>query len=542
VSSNPPAAVPQDIIEFFEKSLDHVCVAGFDGYFKRLSPSWSKTLGWPAEELMSRPSLEFVHPDDQAATLAGRERLFGGSELGPLVNRYLCKDGGWRWFEWRSVADVGRRLVYCVARDVTEQRQAEARLKAATQLQDELQRQLIFADRMASVGTLAAGVAHEINNPLSFVITNLSLMLERLRLGTAASDASALEELIHLTTQAMAGAERIRNTVGGLKTFSRSGEEQRSLVDVHQLLELSINMTYNEIRHRARLVRDYGQLPLVEVDDARLGQVFINLLVNAAQAIPEDGSDAHEIRVVTSTDAAGRAVIEVRDSGPGVPTVLVSRIFDPFFTTKPVGVGTGLGLSISHAIVTGMGGSIAVAESTGKGATLRVVLPAAARTPASADGATVSAPAPACEPAPAPAAARIRASVLVVDDEPAVGVMLRRVLSAHQVTAVTAAKDALELISSGTPFDVIISDVMMPGMSGVDLYEELSRRFPQYTQRVVFLSGGAFTPVTRAFLERVGNPRMEKPFDQRCLRELVERVASGSANASPSRDASPKPR
>ena len=162
-------------------SLDNVCVAGMDGYFKRLNPAWTRTLGWSLKELLSRPLMEFVHPDDREMTLAGRKRLQSGAAMGPLTNRYLCKDGTFRWFEWRSVTDIARGLVYAVARDVTEQKRDEQRLADAEAVQRKLQRQLIFADSMATVGTLAAGVAHEINNPLAFVTTNLNLAQEQLR-------------------------------------------------------------------------------------------------------------------------------------------------------------------------------------------------------------------------------------------------------------------------------------------------------------------------------------------------------------------------
>lgn len=510
---------PLELLDFFEKSLDHVCVAGFDGYFKHLSASWSKTLGWTLAELLAKPSIEFVHPDDRAMTLGGRQRLHGGGELGPLVNRYLCKDGSFRWFEWRSVADAQRGLVHCVARDITEQKQAEARLKAAVELQEDLKRQLIFADRMASVGTLAAGVAHEINTPLSFITTNLSLVLECLQARATSADSSLRNELEQLVTEAMAGAERIRRTVSALKTFSRSEREQRVLLDVQPLLELSISMTASETRHRARLVRDYGKTPPIEADDARLGQVFINLLLNAAQAIPEGGGPEHEIRVVTRTDDQGRAVIEVHDTGPGVPSPLATRIFEPFFTTKPVGVGTGLGLSISHAIVTAMGGSLELCEQRGPGAVFRVVLPAAA--PAKVDP-------PPVVPARSPAPTGLNGTVLVVDDEPTVGTMLVRVLGQHDVTAVTAARQALELLESGRSFDVIITDVMMPEMSGVGLYQELSRRFPLYTKRLVFLSGGAFSPTTKAFLRELENHHIEKPFDPNRVRDLVRQMVAAA--------------
>ena len=502
--------------DFFRMSLDNLCVAGFDGYFKRLNPSWTKSLGWTHEELMSRPSEDFVHPDDRDPTLAARRRLCEGEPLRSFSNRYLCKDGSYRWFEWRSVAHSDRELVYAAARDVTEQKRAEERLGEAKAIQEKLQRQLIFADRMASVGTLAAGVAHEINNPLAFVSGNIGLMIEDLDALSNAPDPSLLAELRDMARDVQEGADRIRKIVRGLKTFSRAEQERRSVIELRPLLELSINMAFNEIRHRARLVKDYRKTPRVEADDARLGQVFINLLINAAQALPEGDGEAHEIRVVTSTDEDGRAVIEVRDTGAGIPALLLSRIFDPFFTTKPVGIGTGLGLSVCHNIVTSLGGEITVASEEGHGTTFRVVLPPAPQAAIEREAELA--------PAPAPPAGGC-AAVLLVDDEPAMGTVLRRVLREHDVTAVTSARSALELLAAGQRFDIILSDLMMPEVSGMDFYDEVSRRFPEVVGRLVFVSGGAFTPVANAFLDRVTNERIEKPFDASILRELVRRFA-----------------
>ena len=160
--------------EFFEMSLDLLSISSFDGFFKRVNPSWTKALGWSAEELMARPLIEFVHPEDRAATLKGREGLKANEPLIGLNNRYLCKDGSYRWLEWRSVSHPERKVVYGAARDVTKQRQAELVLQEAKDLQERMQRQLILSDRLASVGMLAAGVAHEINNPLAFVISHLA--------------------------------------------------------------------------------------------------------------------------------------------------------------------------------------------------------------------------------------------------------------------------------------------------------------------------------------------------------------------------------
>jgi PAS domain S-box-containing protein len=399
-----------------------------------------------------------------------------------------------------AIRDLERRTVgiAVIASDLSEQMK--------------LQERLVVSDRMASVGTLAAGMAHEINNPLAFVTANLDLVIEEVRVFAGGSPSGRLKELEGMAVDARQGAERIRKIVRGLMTFSRADEERRTVIDVKRVLELAVNMAFNEIRHRARLVKEYGAIPLVVADDARLGQVFINLLVNAAQAIGDGDVEANEIRIVTST-VGERAVIEIRDTGPGMSATVLGRIFDPFFTTKPVGVGTGLGLSICRNIVTRMDGEITATNNDDRGTTFRVVLPAAAASRSE------SRLAPRVEAG----TSRRRGAVLVVDDEPMVGSSLTRVLREHDVTVVTNARQALALLGSGEQFDVIISDIMMPEMSGMEFYEELVRQNSSAAERVVFITGGVFTAGAREFLERVPNERMDKPFETKLVRELVRR-------------------
>jgi CheY-like chemotaxis protein/anti-sigma regulatory factor (Ser/Thr protein kinase) len=289
------------------------------------------------------------------------------------------------------------------------------------------------------------------------------------------------------------------------------------------VIEYSVNIAFNEIRHRTRLVKEYGSLPLVEADDARLGHVFINLLVNAAHAFPDANTDANEVRIVTSTDLQGRAVVEVRDTGPGIPPALLGRVFDPFFTTQPIGVGTGLGLAIGHNIVTRMGGEITVHSELGRGTTFRVALPASGSLDPSLHATRTPKEASPLRPG----------AVLVVDDEPAVGMAIRRVLRHHDVTVVTTAQGALDLLAAGKDFDVVLSDLMMPGMSGMELYRSLVQSHPKIASRVVFVTGGALTAEANAFLDRVGNNRVEKPFDSNRLRELIQKLV---ARAEPVRE------
>jgi len=390
--------------------------------------------------------------------------------------------------------------------------------RGAAQVHAKYERQLVFADRMASVGTLAAGVAHEINNPLTYITANIDTVIEEIRLLAGGSSSGRLKDIEEVLLEARAGTARVAKIVRGLKTFSRVDEERIGVVDLVPVLELSVNMALNEIRQRAQLVKEFGVVPFVDADDARLGQVFINLLVNAAQAIPEGKTDINEIRIVTSTDTDGRAVVEIRDTGPGMAPALMARIFDPFFTTKPVGIGTGLGLAICHNIISSMGGEISVSSEVGKGTAFRVVLPPS----------RIS-----VLPAPLPVkrsdgASSKPARVLVVDDEPAVGFAVRRVLRNHEVTVVTEAQSALDLLATGKDFDVILSDLMMPGMSGMEFHAALSGLHPRMASRVVFVTGGAFTPEANAFLDRVPNERMEKPFNFVELREMVQKFVKGT--------------
>ncbi|HEY2736250.1 MAG TPA: ATP-binding protein [Polyangiales bacterium] len=253
-----------------------------------------------------------------------------------------------------------------------ERERREAKLR---QEQRKLQDQLLLADRMASVGLLAAGVAHELSSPLMCVAANVKYAQDHLL--RLANEGVACGELQLELTDASEAIDRIAQLVRDLKVFCRGEDDARAAVDLRNCLDFAVRMAAPEIRHRARLVKDYRDVPLIDANEARLGQVLLNLLVNAAQSIDGDRPDANEIRVVTLTDASGRAVVEVHDTGCGIPQELVGQLFTPFVTTKPVGVGTGLGLWICHWIITALDGEISLDSHVGKGTSFRITLPAA---------------------------------------------------------------------------------------------------------------------------------------------------------------------
>jgi PAS domain S-box-containing protein len=460
-------------------------------------------LGRSPEEFgaSSRLSYDHIHPDDRERVQAALERAIATRQPYDIDYRIVRPDGV-GFIDSRGLVmcdEEGTPLrVLGTSRDVTDRKQAEARLQ--------------LADRMASIGLLAAGVAHEINNPLTYVISNLDLIADDIRGVAGDVSSERLGELLDLITEARRGGEQVRKIVRGLKAFSRAEDERRVVLDIKQVLDVAVNMAFTEIRHRARLVKEYRDVPPVEADEARLVQVFINLLVNAAQAMPDGQAEKNEIHLAAWTDEAGGALIEVRDTGPGISPEVIGRVFDPFFTTKPIGVGTGLGLSICHGIVAALGGELTVESEPGKGTAFRIVLPPALRT-GEKPGETKAGEGP----------ASMRGRILVVDDDAVVGKALRRILKDHDVTVFTDARDARDHIASGQRYDVLFCDLMMPEMTGMDFHAELGRTTPEQADRIVFVTGGVFMSTAAEFLDHVPNERIDKPFDAKALRDLVQR-------------------
>jgi len=409
-------------------------------------------------------------------------------------------------------AYLNKPLDYALLRDTVE------RLLASFERKKNHTRQMELG-RLSSLGTLAAGVAHEINNPLTFVSGNLALAAERCRRALEASELSActkeLQGISKALSEAVVGADRIASVVAGLSTFARPEDSSVGPLDLSEVLEISLQLTQNEIRHRAQLVKEMGpQLPKVMGSKARLSQVFVNLLLNAAQAIPEGHADTNQITVSASVDQ-GRVVIAVRDTGRGIAPEVLGRIYEPFFTTKPVGVGMGLGLSICYAAVHGLGGTLDVETALGKGATFRVALPIDRSEVVATNGKGHDASLP-LEPH--------KGRVLVIDDEELVCSLLVNMLSPHhEVTALSSAREAMKRVLAGERYDVILCDLMMPEMTGMDFYAELRVRAPEQLDRLVFLTGGAFTEASRRFLASIPNQQIGKPFSLSHVIELVRR-------------------
>jgi CheY-like chemotaxis protein len=302
--------------------------------------------------------------------------------------------------------------------------------------------------------------------------------------------------------------------VRDLRSFCRPNAPSAVPVNMRQVLESSINMAMNELRDRARVIRDYAPVPPVIADGARLGQVFLNLLLNAAQALAEGSPNENEVRVVLRAEAGDRVRVDIADSGHGIAPEIMGRIFEPFFTTKPIGVGTGLGLSICQSIVASMKGELTVESEPGRGSTFRVLLPLPRATTEIH------------EDAPPQHPGGEGARILVVDDESAIAVALKKVLGDdHEVTAVTTGDQALRLLLDGARFDVIVCDVLMPGTSGIDVYRRIEKTRPDLAKRIIFMTGASSMPRVADFFRRVPNRKIDKPVDVPRLRQLVREIA-----------------
>ncbi|MBL8717148.1 MAG: PAS domain S-box protein [Myxococcales bacterium] len=445
-----------------------------------LGLDWSRIL--PPEELavMGQRITEMIREGTVLPPREYRGRRANGEEVVIEIASRVLMDGG-------------EPLVLGFGRDLTERRRLEA--------------QIAHADRLTALGTMAAGVAHEINNPLAYLSLSAEALDEQIR--EAPLPAADRASLLELLDRVREGADRVAAIVRDMRLFTRGEDDvQPKPVDVCAIVEAAVRLVGHDLRGRARLVRTLEPAWALGTP-GRLEQVLVNLLVNAAQALREDAVEP-EIRVRVRRAAEG-VVVEVEDDGVGIPAVTLPRVFDPFFTTKAPGVGTGLGLSVCHSLVHQMGGTIGLSSAEGKGTIARVVLKAAS----------------------APASASVRAAprersrglrVLVVDDEHLIGSSITALLEDdHAVTFALGGERGLEHALDGD-FDVILCDLTMPVVSGMDLHSRVREARPELAARFVFMTGGATTERARQFLAEVENPTLEKPFRAATLEQVLASV------------------
>jgi two-component system NtrC family sensor kinase len=403
-------------------------------------------------------------------------------------------------------------------------------------------------EHLAALGRMAAGVAHQINNPLAVVAANADVVaceLERQRAQRAsdvrvsATELQRLDETIEAQAELGLAAQRIARIVANIRSFSSPAARLDEVADVRRAVDRAISLTGLELGERARLAIEVPDLPLVATSQARLTEVLEQLLLNAAYAVAQVPRAAHVIAVRARSTEGNEVLIEVLDTGAGMAPEVQERIFEPFFTTKPLGTGTGLGLSICHGIVAAAGGHLEVESQAGVGTHCSIVLPAApeaarrshieALLPSRAVrsmGPSLVARGARAKTRPAAARSARRRCILVVDDEPMLLRSVRRLLPEYELVCLESAREALNLLDAGRSFDLIVSDLMMPEMTGIDFYEALCARHPEAARRVIFITGGALGELVGRFLGSVPNMRLEKPFAAHDLRRMIQQALS----------------
>lgn len=491
-------AVPEPL---FIKDREHRLVA--------VNHAYCRLLDQPAEALRGKSTSSHVPSHEAEASWRQDERAFTTGQTVEDEGTFTDAKGRSREVLTQRAAYMlpdGERFLVGLVRDVTERTRLEA------------QRRL--AERMTSVGTLAAGVAHEINNPLSYVTSNLAYLWERV--AQPVVPAEQLEELRQVVAEALEGAGRVRSIVRDLRTFSRTEEEQHGPVDVLRAVEGAVKRMRDELQHRARLTCDLEPVAAVHGNEGRLAQVVTHLLLNGLQAFGERPAEENLLTLRVRPGREGHVLIEVEDNGHGMSAEVRQRIFDPFFTTRSPKDGTGLGLSICLTLVHAMGGHIEVASEQGQGSLFRVELPVLALPPEAAQPAQ---PVAAVTEEPAQTTMRATRSLrrlLLIDDEPAVGSAVSRLLrNLYEVHVIQDAREALKRLSHGEKYDAILCDLMMPGMSGMDFLVELERLAPELAPRTGLMTGGV-NPQAREFVGRRARELLEKPFERDQLCTFVE--------------------
>jgi two-component system NtrC family sensor kinase len=413
-------------------------------------------------------------------------------------------------------AQRDRARMHDLERSVTEQQGELA--AAAVHLRQEIagrtlaESRLRKAERLEGLGRLAAGLCHEINNPLSYIVTSTELMSEEIADLGDSIPAAALHELAQLLNAVSLGASRITRLVRNIRMFARHSDDTAEVIELEQAIDTAVGMVQPQLLPHVEILVDAARAVPAMGRRFELEQVLINLVENALHAMAEQRDPIPRVTITVRRESPTSVAIDVADTGPGIDVAIIDEIFDPFFTTKPVNKGTGLGLSICHTLISDMDGTIDVRNGDERGAVFTVTLPIAAR----------SRPALL---APVPSSTETIASrlgrVLVVDDEPLMLSMLERVLQPHTVSCCSNVRAALELCSR-EKFDVILCDVMMPRMSGLEVYRRL--RDLGLERRVVFMTGGTFVPGIAEAIAKTKNPVIHKPFDLDGILRVISAV------------------
>ncbi len=449
----------------------------------------------PADAVLARPVLEDFVPADQrgafATTLVEVARTQGSRmfEIGDLRN-------GRRWSAVGTA--IGARAIgggLCLFLDVSDRAYAQPRGNDVS-------------SRMSAIAVLSGAMAHEINNPLAYAMGNLSFAVEQLE--ARATGSPELDVVVLALRDALDGTERVRRTVRDLKIFSRPDSMKMGPVDLDKILTAACSMARSEMQGRARLSADLPTLPQVTGSEGHLAQVFLTLLLHSVENVIQGRPDAREVRVKAARSSSSSVTVDIQCAGAGEEQPPGSMAL-PASANEEL---PGFGLAFCRNVVETCGGEM-FADRTATGSLgFRVTLPISLHT------------AETRRPSAWRDDTAWRAKVLVVDDEPRIGTAIARILGpGHEITAVHSAEEALAHLERGEEYDVILCDVVMPKMSGPDLYRAIESRVPRFSPRVVFMTGGPLSTRGSEVPDNATNAHLEKPFSPEAIRDAVARFA-----------------
>jgi PAS domain S-box-containing protein len=485
------------------ENANEAIIVAQDGMLKFANQNTIDLSGYSREELASMPFVDIIHPDDRDMVVERYLRRLKGESLPSTYPfRVIDKKGNIKWAEISAVSIIweGKPATLNFLTDITERKKAE--------------QQVLVNAKLASVGELVAGVAHEVNNPLTGVIGYAQLLAERQDVPQ-----SVKEDLQKIYEESQRTVKIVKNLLG----FARQYKPEKNLVDINELIERTLELEAYKMRTgNVGLSTKLGtDIPLILADYNQIQQVLLNIMSNAQQAMAETKRKG---KITVTTDVVEDYVrISVADNGPGISPENITIIFDPFFTTKPAGSGSGLGLSVCHGIIAEHGGNIYAESTPGKGTTFTIELPIA-----TGEQVVIKEKEPAGRKRRQPRR-KMTGNILIAEDEPSIRAVLTRNLSAsgYQVQAVSDGKTALGKLAKNA-YDVIFTDLKMPGMSGRELYEAMKKKHPNSAKRVVFITGDVMTPDTHDFLVSTRRSYLIKPFDSKDITGVIEKVLAGN--------------
>ena len=455
-------------------------------------------------DLQKHPFLSLVHKEDRSLVEQSFHRVLQGEPLPPFECRLEKGSGQALLVELSSIGIdyEGGGAILSFGRDVTERKRSEANL--------------LQSDRLASLGMLAGGMAHSLNNPLTYVLLNLDHLVKKLPL--MAGEATHMADALARLAEAREGAERMASIVKRMRNLARTDDTEIRAVDLSSVLESVVEIVGNEMHHRGRLITAIEPVPPVVANESRIEQVCLGLVLFAARVLPEDSAKTNKVRLSLYSEERQNVIIEIICDGVELDATQLRSLFEPFASSDEARTA-GFGLSVCSSIIDQLGGTIRAESVVGPGLSLTITFPC------TRPSSTTEPPPPSSQQSSnPPSTATGSARILVIDDDPGVGRALRLMMEEeHDVTCYTSPREALRRLLQDQSFDLVFCDLMMPELTGMDIYQVLRFNRPGYEARLVFMTGGAFTASAKRFLAQVPNPRIEKPFNLRALQRMVQR-------------------